>query len=209
MTTASTSISAHGSGMLVAVSGLSELSEDFEAAAEKITRFMRMSINTTARRMRTKSSRLIRDEVAFPARYLDSATSGKLRVSRQATEAQLTAAITGRFDPTSLTRFVRGAKSHGRKNPKLQVSPGSSTVIPNSFIMNLKNGNQGLAIRLKEGETVRGKRRMASLSRRDPSLYLLYGPSVDQVFRSVAEDVSPEAGEFLENEFLRLTERLF
>jgi len=205
----SAAFSASGSGFLVAAEGLDELSEDFEQAAARITKFAQMSINTTARRMRTRSSRLIREEVAFPARYLDNKSNGRLQVSRQATESRLEAAITGRFDPTSLARFVRGSKQHGRKNPRLQVSPGSSSQIGGSFIMNLRNGNQGLAIRLKPGETIRNKRRMTSISRRDPNLYLLYGPSVDQVFRSVSGDVAPEAADFLEREFLRLSERLF
>jgi len=34
------------------------------------------------------------------------------------------------------------------------------------------------------------------------------GPSVDQVFRSVSEDVSEDAAADLENEFLRLVEAL-
>ena len=37
-----------------------------------------------------------------------------------------------------------------------------------------------------------------------PGLWLLYGPSVDQVFRSVASEEAPEAARFLEAEFNRL-----
>jgi hypothetical protein len=35
------------------------------------------------------------------------------------------------------------------------------------------------------------------------NLYLLYGPSVDQVFRGVAADQAPAALDFLDVEFMR------
>ena len=195
-------------GYVVAVEGLDGLYTDFAEITDKIAARASMAINATARKFRTKASRLMRDQVAFPARYLDDKSSGKLRVRRQASAARLEAAIEGRFDPTSLTRFVKGAVTHGRKSPRLQVSKGVTSKIPNSFIMNLASGNQGLAIRLKPGETVRNKRRMVSFSKKDANLYLLYGPSVDQVFRSVAEDAAPDAAVYLEQEFIRLTENL-
>lgn len=197
-----------GLGYVVAVDGLSSLFEDFDNISDKIKARAAMAINATARKFRTESSREMRKTVAFPARYLDSKTDGKLRVRRQAAANRLEAAIEGRFDPTSLTRFVAGTVTHGRQNPRLRVSPGSPSMIPNSFIMNLKNQNKGLAIRLKPGETIRNKRRMVSFTKKDSNLYLLYGPSVDQVFRQVAENVTPDAAEYLEREFIRLTENL-
>ncbi len=196
-----------GLGYVVAVDGLSGLHTDFDEVTDKIAKRASMAINATARKFKTQSGKLIREEVAFPARYL-TGQGGRLRVRRQATPTSLEAAIEGRFDPTSLTRFVKGSVAHGRRNPKLRVSPDKITQIPNSFIMNLASGNRGLAIRLKPGETVRNKRRMISFSKKDANLYLLYGPSVDQVFRSVAEDVAPDAAVYLEQEFIRLTENL-
>jgi len=203
------SLSNVGLGYVVAVDGLSELFDDFDNVADRIKKQAAMAINATARKFRTESSREIRQQVAFPARYLDSKATGKLRVRQTATVTRLQAAIEGKFDPTSLTRFVKGSLRHGRRAPKLRVSPGQQTVIPNSFIMNLASGNKGLAIRLKPGETIHNKRKMISFSKKDRNLYLLYGPSVDQVFRQVAEDVAPDAAAYLEHEFLRLTEALF
>lgn len=208
MVTANLGGSTGGLDYLVAVDGLSELFEDFDNVADRIKTRASMAINATARKFRTEGSREIRKQVAFPARYLDSKADGKLRVRRQASAERLEAAIEGRFDPTSLANFVTGSKARGRKNPKLRVSPGSTTFIPNSFIINLANQNKGLAIRLKPGESLRNKRKMISFTKADANLYLMYGPSVDQVFRSVAGDISPEAALFLEREFLRLTENL-
>jgi hypothetical protein len=68
--------------------------------------------------------------------------------------------------------------------------------------------NMGLAIRLRPGEKLRNKtdaRRVAK------GLYVLYGPSVDQVFRSrdgtgVANDLVPDIQDDLSDEFIRLLE---
>ena len=195
-----------GLGYVVAVEGLDGL--DLDDAAEKIKVLASRAINATARRYRTDASRKIREQIAFPARYLDSKADGRLRVRQQASANRLEAAIKGRFDPTSLTRFVKGAVTHGRVAPRLQVGAGSTSKIGQSFIMKLKNDNMGLAIRLKPGETIKNKKKMVSFSSKDPNLYLLYGPSVNQVFRQVADDVAPEAADWLETEFLRLTEAL-
>lgn len=202
----SPSVSGSGLDYVVAVEGLSSLFEDFDSVSDKIKERAAMAINATARKFRTASSRAMRETVAFPARYLDSSTDGKLRVRRMAQAHDLEAAIEGQFDPTSLARFVVGAKTVGRKAPNLRVSPGQATAIPNSFIMKLRSQNVGLAIRLKAGETIKNKHKMVSFSKKDTNLYLLYGPSVDQVFRQVAGDVAPDAAEYLEKEFLRLTE---
>lgn len=78
-----------------------------------------------------------------------------------------------------------------------------------SFLVKLKSGNAktdtqfnlGLAIRLKPGERLRNKTSMTQL---DHNVYLLYGPSVDQVFRTVREDIAPDTASFLEAEFRRL-----
>lgn len=68
--------------------------------------------------------------------------------------------------------------------------------------------NVGLAIRLRPGERLANK---TSARRVANGLYVLYGPSVDQVFRSndgtgVANDLVPEIEDKLSKEFIRLLE---
>jgi len=197
------SISSSGQSYVVAVEGLGDI--DFAQVSGQIKRFAAQAVNATARRYRTESSRRIRDQVNFPARYLDSKQDGNLRITSNATADAMEAVISARFRPTSLARFVKGAKTHGRKSPTVEVSPGSREKMNRAFLMNLRSGNIGLAVRLAPGERLENKRRMVRMSN---GLYLLYGPSVDQVFREVADDVSGDAGEYLENEFLRLSEAL-
>ena len=200
--------SVDGSPYLVAVEGLDSI--DFEEAAQKVKRLAAKAVNTTARRYRTESARQMREQINFPSRYLTGRDSGRLRISRTAKPELLEATITGRDRPTSLVRFIRGPKRHGRTNMTIEVGTGQARKLNSGernriFMMNLRGGNIGLAVRLREGERVENKRTMVQVS---GNLYLLYGPSVDQVFRGVAEDVSDDAADFLEREFTRLTEAL-
>lgn len=194
---------------VVAVEGLSETIEALGDIPPNVLRFARMAVNTTTRKTRTLASRKIRDQIAFSASYL-SDKNGRLTISKYATEDDLEARIRGRFRPTSLARFATGSSSKG---VRVRVNPGTSRTMGRAFFMPLRAGNapietksnQGLAIRLKPGEKIANKRRMIQVA---GNLYLLYGPSVDQVFSSVAEEIAPDATDILEAEFLRLLDRL-
>jgi hypothetical protein len=193
---------------VIAVEGLADL-RDIDNLDEAIVVAARQAINKAADRGRTRADREIRQQVNFPARYL----SERLKVTRRASGRSLEATITGRDRPTSLARFATSsnvAASQKRGNVTVAVSPGARKVVgrkaggsgPTAFLMQLRGGNVGLAMRLKEGETVRNKKYMTKVGK---GLYLLYGPSVNQVFRSVAEEQTvPETAAFLEQEFLRL-----
>ena len=115
---------------------------------------------------------------------------------------------------TSLARFVRGSPKVGKQGVYVAVSPGKARFMKRAFLIKLPQGsnpitdtqhNLALAMRLKRGETLQNKstaRRIAS------GLYVLYGPSVDQVFRNredtgVAIDLIPELEDDLQAEFLR------
>ena len=55
-------------------------------------------------------------------------------------------------------------------------------------------------IRLRDGDSWEGVEFPVS---NEPGLYLLYGPSVDQVFDDVAEEISPSLAREMDNEFHR------
>lgn len=198
-----------GTGYAVAVEGLSAL-RGIEDIPPNVKRAAAQAVNKTADRGRTSASRRIRRQVAFPAMYLDRAADGRLRVTQRADAENLEARITGRHRPTSLARFTTGGFVGGRNGVRVAVQPGSPRLMQRAFLIRLRAGqasidtrsNLGLAIRLREGETVENKKRVVQMG----NIHLLYGPSVDQVFRTVADDVAPEAAEFLESEFLRLLE---
>jgi hypothetical protein len=187
---------------LSAVNAVSDLPADIATAA-------RQAVNATLTRARTDAAREMMRQVNFPARYL-TGEQGKLVINKRATNASLEGSIIGRHRPTSLARFSTSGAPN-KAGVRVQVKPGFARFLPRSFLIRLRAGtasvetksNLGLAIRLRPGETIKNKKHVVKMS---GGLYLLYGPSVDQVFSTVAEDVAPSAAAFLEDEFSRLME---
>lgn len=186
--------------------GLSDLS-GLNTLAPAIQKAAYRAINATANRARKASADEMRKQVNFPARYLSGA-GNRLTVTDYANATKLSAEITGRRRPTSLARFATAGARVGKKGPVgVEVKPGVLQTMGRSFLMRLRSGssgelnNVGLAVR-----TAKGKRPDAAYKplKIAEGLWLLYGPSVDQVFKSVREDVSPDAIRFMEAEFNRL-----
>ncbi|MBH0113268.1 hypothetical protein I5E68_09950 [Novosphingobium sp. YJ-S2-02] len=193
---------------VVAIEGI-DTARDLESLPAAIRMAAVRAVNTTVARTRTDASRRMREQVAFPARYLDSRQDGRLAVTQKATRDRVEGRITGRFRPTTLARFARNRTPNRRGGVTVEVAPGFAKLMRRAFIIRLRGadgelGNLGLAIRLRPGETIENKRKQ--VTRMKNGLSLLYGPSVDQVFRTVAGDVAPDAAAFLETEFLRLLE---
>ena len=168
------------------------------------------ALNKIALRGRTRIARRIGEQISVPASYL-APSGGRLIVSRKASPSSLVAVITARSRPTSLARFARG---RGRGNVRVEVRPGRVRELRRAFFIRLRQGsaltdtqfNLGLAIRLRPGERIENKVRQAQLAK---GLYLLYGPSVQQVFLDNASDgvaarEAPAIAGDLETEFLRL-----
>jgi hypothetical protein len=195
----------------IAVEGLRGL-EEFDPSTYGIDLAALRAVNKTATKYRTTSARRIREQVKFPARFL-TPSAKRLYVSKQATRTDISAVITGRARATSLAQFVVGTPRKG-EGVRVEVAPGRARFLKKAFLIKLKSGtanidtkfNMGLAVRLGPGETLRNKTQSRRISK---GLYLLYGPSIDQVFidnagRGVAEDLSPEIADSLNDEFLRL-----
>lgn len=197
----------------VFVDGLGDLKE-FDNTKQAIRLAAARAINKVTRDGRVEIARDILDNVNFPAAYVGP-NQKRLYVSRQATTADLEGRITARARATSLARFVQGTPRMG-EGLRVEVKPGRSRYMKRAFLIKLPAGtasvdtkfNMGLAIRLRPGETLQNK---LTARRMQKNLYLLYGPSVDQVFRAndgsgVATDKAPSLATKLEREFLRLLE---
>jgi hypothetical protein len=204
---------------VVVIEGLRDA--DFQDAGAAVRRNAARAVNYALRRTRTRAAKKMRQQIAWNARYLTGAQGGRLQIPQTAKPNNLEGVIRGSDRPTSLARFIRGSKRPGRKGVTVQIKPGVSKKMQRAFVMGLKSGNTGLAIRLREGERVENKkvmlraaysqsrfRRRGSRRASEYNIYLLYGPSVDQVFDSVRETMDDFAGEEMEREFLRLTENL-
>lgn len=190
---------------------LSDLSKD------RISKNASKAINTIARKSRVRGAREIRKQVNLPASYVSPSGKG-FYISETASPLSLQAKITARGRPTSLARFVQGSPRPGKAGVHLEVAPGRARFMRRAFVMNLRGtggstdpalANKGLAIRLRPGERLQNKVDALPFSGKDRQLYLLYGPSVDQIFRSrdgtgVASDMVPEIERDLTEEFIRL-----
>lgn len=174
-----------------------------------------MAINDAARKGRSLAKDAIMDQVNFPNGYLGNEKSGRLRINNFANERNLFASIKGRFDPTSLVRFVQNqstlmrkgssdGKIVGRGSARVSVKPGSTTIIDRAYLMRLKNGNVGFAYRPGKG----GMTNTRAAKPIGSGWYLLYGPSVNQVFNTVRDDIAPTIANTLSSEFDRQFRRL-
>ena len=212
--------------VLIDVEGLNEFKRTFEIAPQISARAARYAINDTAQRKGLKLSRdAMTAQVAFPRGYLSEVGRGgekRFRLSYPATDTRLEAGILATQSPTPLARFspdrgrfvARGParrNKEGKRPPiRVQIQPGREELLKSAFFVSLRSGNTGLGIRLKRGETLTNTVG-AKIITTGPlaGVALLYGPSVDQVFRTVAVDISPPLLEALTVEYLRQFERLF
>jgi hypothetical protein len=201
-----------GARYVFAVEGLDAIKSIEDIPADVLIA-ARQAVNKTTDRARAAAAREIRRQVALPASYV-SGENGRLRIAKKASGTDLEGIVQGRQRPTSLARFVRGSLTVGKtpkQGIKVEVKPGGARFLPGAFLIKLKAGSQvldtqfnlGLAVRTKGGRQPKKAYRPMPIGK---NLWLLYGPSVDQVFRSVAPEIAPAQTEFLETEFLRLME---
>lgn len=194
---------------------LTELAEYFERYPEESAKAIRMAINDVAR---GKGMKLIREsmrsEIDFTPSYL---TGDRLKVSSAATNAKPEATITARKRATSLARFASGSPaSTARQGVSVRVKKGKTTFLKNAWLVRLNKGasksednyNVGLAVRLGPGQKLSNKKRQHESWLVKGSVALLYAPSVNQVFSTVAEDVSSPIGDMVAAEYLRQMSRL-
>lgn len=184
--------------------GFAEARSYFAALPDVCEQAAVLAINQVAERDGMVAIRReMRSQIEFPGGYLES----RMRVSRKASRGSLKAEIKGRDRATSLARFAEGQTPQNTRGRgvRVTVKKGQRQVLRNAFMVNLRNGNRGVAIRLKPGESPRNTDRAVRLA---DNVYLLYGPSVDQVFNGAVDDVSPDLGRMLSKQFLRQFTRL-
>lgn len=178
---------------------------------EQVALCAQRALNKIADRTRTRADRAVRDQIAFPASYLGPGNK-RLTVSQRASAQNLSVTIQGSSDPTSLARFTKEkvmapGKRHKDGGVSVTVHYGAKKLIKRAFLMNLKNGNIGLAVRTSGGLPP-GAYKPRSIGN---NLYLLYGPSVTQALISaresgVYEEIAPEMMDALDYEFRRLVD---
>lgn len=193
--------------VFVNVKGLREAGHFFEELPEISESAAVLAINQVAGRDGLAVIRNdMRAQINFPKGYLEG--GDRLALVRKARKGDLTAVIRGRDRATSLARFTsagsRPDNTRGRAI-RVDVKGGQPVTMKRAFMVKLRNGNLGLAVRVKDGEQLRNSERAVKLA---DNVYLLYGPSVDQVFGNVADDRSDDIGDMIERQFYRQIDRL-
>jgi hypothetical protein len=184
---------------------LKELKDYYREFPENTADAARLAINETVdREGMAIIKKDMRDQINFPAGYLEG---DRLKVAKRASSGDLEAVIRGRDRATSLARFAPAQTPQNTRGRGVRVTlrNGQTQVLRRAFLINLRNGNTGLAVRLKPGETLRESQAAKEMA---PGLWLLYGPSVDQVFRGVATDRADDLAEMVYTKFLRQFTRL-
>lgn len=194
-------------GLDAAIARVARLPGDVDEAA-------RLAVNDSARLAQRLGSKQILDEINYPRSYLRGENS-RLAVTRYARGNDLEAEVRGRDRPTSLARFAQGAIRFGRNQAvRVKVATGgASKRLKRGFFMKLRRGasfdgenaNVGIAVRVGKGETLRHSSAAQDIGN---GVFLLYGPSVDQAFQGVAQDIVDPVSDNLENEFIRQFKRL-
>lgn len=189
----------------IIATGLKDMERFFNDLPDIAEQAAVLAINDTVQREGlTLIKKDMRDQVNFPSGYLEGE---RLRPTRFAARGRLEAVIRGRDRPTSLARFAEGQTPENTRGQgvRVRVKRGQSELLRKAFLVRLKNGNLGLAVRLKAGENLRHSVGATQLA---PGLFLLYGPSVDQVLRGVADDRADDIIDIVSSKFLRQFGRL-
>jgi hypothetical protein len=203
--------------------GIKNLQSFLDRNSEVAEKAAAMAINTVARKVYADSKRKILAQVNLSAGYLDGrdGTEPRLKITAKAKPGKLSTSIRGRQRATSLARFdakqmYAPSKKGGRKKAGISVVVKRQRVkMPQAFFVNLNNGNIGVALRVKEGEAIRNKNIMGQPMKtkvpRKDNAYLLYGPSVQQVFSADGngKSILQEGIEYVETNIDREFQRQF
>ncbi len=197
---------------VILAAGLKEFARFAEQLPDIAEAAAVFAVNDTSRDAVPLIKRHMRAQINFPSNYLNSE---RLGIRRKATRANIEAVISGRDRPTSLARFAEGATPQKRNTPKrpifVKVKTGKTVRLDKAFMLTLRNGNLGLAIRLPKGQEPDRAYKPVQLTRgggKAQGAWLLYGPSVDQVMQGVASEVQGDIGSTLSRNFLRHFSRL-
>ena len=191
----------------IEVQGIKDLEQYLGSIPKKADAAARNAVSSATRYAYTLGRRAIQEQVNLPTNYLSGSEGGEPRfyISRRPSRGSLEGVLKGRVRATSLYRFVTNvSKRHGLT---VRVKRGgASRHLLRAFSVKLKNGNRGVAIRLPKDEkpsSIGAKLYGSSANTRKTNLWLLYGPSVQQVFRDVAPEIAPKVSEYLNTEFQR------
>lgn len=205
------------SNLTVSTEGLEDLEKYFQEAPVRAAIAAQRAVNYAARKYGRSTAKAIEAQLNFKTKLYNDTNPARGRISVVlASRETLTAKVRASSEPLLLSKFaVNEPKGRGKGKfrgvtPKVQVSKGATKDMPGAFYVPFKNGQVGLAIRLKKGESIRNRHsgRTYPLFKKDPSVQVLYGPSLDQAFATKIIDAVAPVSRDVREEFLRQLEVL-
>lgn len=181
-------------GLADAIENLSELPVSLRSALAR-------AVNNVVPSAYSLSVEKITSQVALTPSYV----KGRLYISQRATTTDPLAVISGRVRSTQLRRYqgkqlYTQAKLPGKKRlagVSVRVKAGGNTkVLKHAWLIKLKYGEADAKLGLTMGIAQR-----TGPNRND--FKILYGPSVDQVFRDVKDQIRPDVQSMLADEWMK------
>lgn len=170
----------------------------FEFVGGNTSDALRVAINKTGPKVRTKSSAEIRAQIRIKATYLNAKdSSGKQRLSfTRATRKKLTGAISTPSRGLLLSKFSTDTRITNDKTswilpPKPPARGIKVKVKPNGSPRSV--GRSAFYMVLPKSRALAIVRRKDTLGPKGGKIDVLYGPSVSQVFNDVRDKVTPFA----------------
>lgn len=193
------------------VRGLDRLADYYRRYPEIAERAGTTATNDAAAHALALARRAVRQDANLTASYIND--PDKLRVARKAGRVSGEAVVLANARPISLARYAPAGQGFGRqRGVTVRVKRGgASKHMRKAFLIPLKQGshsvdtgagvyNRGLALRLPEGQTIKNKR-VAKKLKGGGNTWLLYGPSVHQIFRQSLPEVAAETSDYFERRF--------
>lgn len=160
------------------------------------------AVNDTGRWAHKEAQTRVTKDLNWPGGYINAKTLGL----KPATDFKVGATIQARTRPSTMTRFaLSGQKLRNKNGIRFEVRKGQQKTLKKAFFFGGKNMNALVAMRehsYKELPNVTAGKYVWN------GLVFLYGPSVDQVFKTHRDGqggIASQALDKLEQDFLRLT----
>ena len=190
--------------IVVSSTGIRGLEDAIRRQPEIARKAAQFAVNDTIEWSRVRIKAGILQQVAVPA---DSITPARFGITRRAKPNALEAALSASNQGLGLIRFVTSPRVARAKSPTVRIKPGGAAVkMERAFLIPTPKapGSFALAVRAPGGLA---KSRAA---RRIPGsdVYILSGPSPNQLLANIAPTLLPAIQTRLQQEYARQFERL-
>ena len=194
-------------GVQLDTAKIKEAASLFEFVGGNTADAMRVAINKTTPRVRTASSRAIREQVRLQASFVSQRLT-IIKATRRTLNGRIRALSRGLLLSRFSTDPIIGSDKVGWFRPPLVPAQGIRVKVKPTGGAKLvtgdaeTRGNKPFYMVINKGANVAIAARLANPGPRGGRVKVFSGPSLSQVFSTVREDVTPSAADIFEGELL-------